>query len=408
MLTPTRFAVTATAFGILLCAALAKPAQLRTTPGSVVRGEQVLSNNGCLNCHSLKGKGGSRAPDLAVRPKTAETPSAFASSLWNHAPAMLAEFEASGSRIPELRQTEVTDLFAYFYATLYFSPQGNVGRGEKAFAEKSCSNCHSEVLNTESRKSIAETWMDLNDPSTWAERMWNHSAEMVSATANRGISWPSLSDQELADLILFLSTRAGTKNETPSFTIGEPELGNAVFDRSCADCHSMGRAEKSKVDLLSRKGAPTITGYIAAMWNHAPAMKRRGGIATFKTGDMPNLVAFLFSQRYFSERGDVKRGKQVFESRNCERCHEAQRSQTGAPDLTKSVEEFSPVTLTAAAFRHGPSMIRSMKAQGLAWPEFRNREMADLISYLNSRLIVRVATLPNRTLSRLRSTKFPS
>jgi len=358
----------------------------------VARGEQVVTNNGCLNCHSLNGKGGSRAPDLSVRSKSAETPSAFASSLWNHAPAMLAEFEASGTRVPELRQTEVADLFAYFYATLYFSTQGNAARGGKVFAEKSCVSCHSEILNTESKKSIAETWMDLNDPSTWAERMWNHSAEMVSATSNRGISWPVMSDQELADLIQFLSTRAGTKSETPSFTIGEPELGQAVFDRSCADCHSLGRAEKSKVDLLSRKGAPTITGYIAAMWNHAPTMKRRGGIATLKMGDMANLVAFLFSQRYFFEPGDVKRGKQVFESKNCARCHETQRSQTGAPDLTKSVEEFSPVTLTAAAFRHGLPMIRSMKTQGLAWPELHNREMADLISYLNSRLIVRVAT----------------
>jgi cytochrome c2 len=367
--------------------------QLRTIPGSVARGEQVVTNNGCLNCHSLNGKGGSRAPDLSMRSKSAETPSAFASSLWNHAPAMLAEFEASGTRIPELRQTEVADLFAYFYATLYFSTQGNAARGGKVFAEKSCVNCHSEILNTESKKSIAETWMDLNDPSTWAERMWNHSAEMVSATSNRGISWPVMSDQELADLIQFLSTRAGTKSEAASFTIGEPELGQAVFDRSCADCHSLGRAEKSKVDLLSRKGAPTITGYIAAMWNHAPTMKRRGGgIATLKMGDMPNLVAFLFSQRYFFEPGDVKRGKQVFESKNCARCHETQRSQTGAPDLTKSVEEFSPVTLTAAAFRHGLPMIRSMKTQGLAWPELHNHEMADLISYLNSRLIVRVAT----------------
>jgi mono/diheme cytochrome c family protein len=310
---------------------------------------------------------------------------------------MLAEFVASGKPTPDLRQTDVADLFAYFYATLYFSPQGNATRGARVFAEKSCSNCHSEILNTEPRRSIAETWMDLDDPSTWAERMWNHSAEMVSATANRGISWPVMSDQELADLIQFLSTRAGTKSDTPSFTIGEPELGQAVFERSCADCHSLGHAEKSRVDLLSRKGAPTITGYIADMWNHAPTMKRRGGgVATLKMGDMPNLVAYLFSQRYFLEPGDVKRGKQIFESKNCSRCHETQRNESGAPDLTKSVEEFSPVTLTAAAFRHGPSMIRSMKAQGLDWPEFRNREMADLISYLNSRLIVRVATNRDR------------
>ena len=40
--------------------------QLQTLPGSVARGERLLTTNGCLNCHSLKGEGGTRAPDLAV------------------------------------------------------------------------------------------------------------------------------------------------------------------------------------------------------------------------------------------------------------------------------------------------------------------------------------------------------
>jgi mono/diheme cytochrome c family protein len=128
------------------------------------------------------------------------------------------------------------------------------------------------------------------------------------------------------------------------------------------------------------------------MWNHAPEMKDRGGIAPIKAGEMANLVAFLFSQRYFFEPGDVGRGKRVYEGKNCAMCHESGRRLMGAPDLAKSVEEFSPVTLTAAAFRHGLPMIRSMKQQGVSWQELEPREMADLISYLNSRLITRVAS----------------
>src|SRR5262245_4625347 len=149
MSTLSRCAVIAIAIVVLQYAAPASPAQLKTIPGSVTRGEQVITQNGCLNCHRLNSKGGSRAPDLAIRSKSAETPSAFASSLWNHAPAMLAEFEASGIQTPQLRQTEVADLFAYFYATRYFSPQGNAARGGKIFAEKSCSSCHSEILDTQ-------------------------------------------------------------------------------------------------------------------------------------------------------------------------------------------------------------------------------------------------------------------
>jgi cytochrome c2 len=306
---------------------------------------------------------------------------------------MLAEFEASKAQPPTLRTTDVADLFAYFYATLYFSPKGDAARGANTFTGRQCASCHSEILNTEPHKRLPDTWMDLNDPSLWAERMWNHAAEMDSAMSNRGIRWPELSDRDVADLMTFLSTRAGTRPEAVAFTIGEPDLGQSVFQRSCSDCHTMDRAERSKVDLLARKGAPSITGYIAAMWNHVPAIRKRGGSTPkLRSGDMPDLVAYLFSQRYFFDPGDPSRGNRVFEDKECATCHQVKRLQTGAPDLSKSVEAFSPVTLTVAAWRHGLPMMRSMKQQGVSWPEFKGREMADLIAYLNSRLIVRVAT----------------
>ena len=121
-------------------------------------------------------------------------------------------------------------------------------------------------------------------------------------------------------------------------------------------------------------------------------MKRRGG-ATPKlaAGKMADLVAFLFSQRYFFEPGDLDRGKRVYENKSCALCHEARRKETGAPDLSNTMEAYSPIVLTAAAFGHGSSMIQTMKQQHIDWPEFKGREMADLIAYLNSRLIVRVA-----------------
>jgi cytochrome c2 len=312
-------------------------------------------------------------------------------------PAMLKEFETSKTPVPPLGQSDVADLFAYFYATLYFSPHGDAARGASVFADKQCSSCHSEILGPQPRKSLLETWTDLRDPSTWAERMWNHATEMDSAMSNRGIRWPDLSDQEVADLVTFLSTVAGSRAESVSFSIGQPDMGQAAFERSCSDCHTMGRSEKSKVDLLSRRGPRSIAGYISAMWNHAPAMRKRGGATPkLRAGEMPDLVAYLFSQRYFFEPGDPGRGKRVFEEKECATCHDLKRFQTNAPDLSKSVESFSPVTLTAAAWRHGLPMLAEMKRQRISWPEFKGREMADLITYLNSKLIVRVAEPPQQ------------
>jgi cytochrome c len=382
--------------GLLICilhgTGSSASSQLQTLPGSVVRGERVLTANGCLNCHALKGQGGTRAPDLSVPSKTAATPDLFAASIWNHVPAMVSEIEASKTPAPILKVTDAADLFAYLYSTLYFSPRGNASRGGSLFVEKQCSSCHSEVLNTDRKDGLQETWMDLKDPSVWAERMWNHATEMESAMKNRGIRWPKFSDQEVVDLMTFLGTRAGTQSEAYELSVGDPELGRAVFARSCTTCHTLGQREKSKVDLLARKGPTSVTGYIAAMWNHAPEMKNKGG-ATVKlaSGQMADLVAFLFSQRYFFEPGDSERGKKVYESNNCALCHERQRAQTGAPDLTKTMEAYSPIVLTSAAWQHGATMIQTMKRQQIDWPEFHGREMADLIAFLNSRLILRVA-----------------
>jgi cytochrome c2 len=377
---------------LLSGAASAGPAQLTTPPGSVVRGERLLTTNGCLNCHSLSGAGGTRGPDLAIPSKTAGTPALFAASLWNHMPEMLADFAASKSAPVVLKPTDAPDLFSYFYATLYFSPRGDAKRGGSVFVEKQCSSCHSEILDTRPGKSFVETWMDVKDPSVWAERMWNHATQMDSATSNRGLRWPTMSDQEVADLVMFLSTRAGTRSETPSFTVGEPEMGRSVFERTCTACHTLGDQERSKVDLLARRGPQTVTGYIAAMWNHVPAMRRQADATPkLEQGQMPDLIAYLFAQRYFFEPGDPSRGKRVYEDKNCVTCHQVQRRAMGAPDLSESVETFSPIILTSAAWQHGPEMMRKMKQQGIDWPEFKGREMADLIAYLNSTRIIRVA-----------------
>jgi len=374
---------------------LAAP-QVTVMPGSVVQGEQLLDGKGCLHCHSLNGQGGNRAPDFARPSARARTPEVFASAMWNHSPRMWAEFQAQGRAIPTLESAEVADIFAYLYATLYFSPQGSATRGRNVFQEKRCASCHSGVLDTRSRKSTGEGWRELKDPIAWAEGMWNHAGEMNSATTNRGISWPKLSEQDVVDLLMFLSQLPDATAQIPSFHLGEPQVGRNVFENSCEGCHSFGgSSDKSKVNLLTRPRPLSITGYIAAMWNHAPEMRRRGGSTPkLNAGEMRDLIAFLFSQRYFLDRGNPSKGRRIFEGKGCARCHEERRKETGASDLTQSSEVFSPITLTSSVWRHGPSMMAKMKDENIPWPEFTGSEMTDLITYLNSKLVLRVAHRP--------------
>ena len=380
---------------VLILISSAAIGQVRVMPGSVASGERVLTEKGCLSCHSLNGQGGSRAPDFSNPTGRTSKPAMLAGEMWNHSPSMWAEFESQNKPVPTLSPTEAADLYAYFYATLYFAPKGDAARGRALFEDKRCASCHSEILDTKpsqaSTKSVLEKWTDLKDPIVWAERMWNHSNEMLSATSNRGISWPRLSERDVVDLVTFLSKLPDTEPQNYAFAVGEPGLGRNVFDRACVSCHSFG-PQKARIDLLTKSAPSSVTDYIADMWNHAPEMRSKGGqTEKLASGDMRNLIAFLFAQRFFFEPGDAARGKKVYEAKSCANCHEMRRTQTGAPNLTLATEAFSPITLTAAIWRHGPAMLKEMKRQNIEWPEFEKSEMTDLIAWLNSRIITKIA-----------------
>jgi cytochrome c2 len=223
--------------------------------------------------------------------------------------------------------------------------------------------------------------------------MWNHSSDMSEAILGKEFVPPKLSSQDVADLMIYLRSLPALRSRSATFGMGEPEQGRLVFERSCESCHSFGPSTGKRIDLLQRGAPKTVTGYIAAMWNHAELMRARGGrqFPKLDAEGMSNLVAFLFSESYFFERGNAARGRGVFESKSCARCHEERRKETGAPDLSQSAELFSPITLTSAVWRHTPEMFGAARRAGVSWPRFQGSEMADVIAYLNSRVLVRIA-----------------
>jgi cytochrome c2 len=301
---------------------------------------------------------------------------------------------------PALESTETADLFAYFYSLSYFSAPGNAARGARVFEEKRCADCHEMTVSTLLHRSGKElgppisTWRNVEDPLEWAEYMWNHSGKIYSDLSQAGIDWPHFSTQEMVDLLGYLGSLPEARSRSAVFQPGNPELGRLTFERSCESCHAFGqRGAGSKIDLLKRPGPDVLTGYVTAMWNHAPIMHSRAGtqFPVFGPGDMSNVVAYLFAQRYFYEEGNIQRGAVVFQTKNCVVCHERRRPQTGAPDLTVSTERYSPITMATAIWKHGPAMLETIEREKLPWPELKSSEMTDLISYLNSRLVPFVA-----------------
>ena len=82
----------------------------------------------------------------------------------------------------------------------------------------------------------------------------------------------------------------------------------------------------------------------------------------------------------FEDPGDARKGERVFASKNCAVCHNDPAS--GAPSLKG--RNLNSIAMASALWRHGPSMLARMRDKNLKWPEFRNREMSDLVAYLNA------------------------
>jgi mono/diheme cytochrome c family protein len=197
----------------------------------------------------------------------------------------------------------------------------------------------------------------------------------------------------MIDVLVYLRELPAAEAAETGFEPGEPELGRGIFTSRCETCHGFRPSLPGRIDLLERASPMTMTGYAAAMWNHAPRMAADsdGDLARIEEGGMRHLISYLFAQRYFSGNGDPAAGERVYQDKGCATCHENAGQEAGAPELSTSPEVYSPVTMTGALWRHGPSMLEALEERGMDWPVFEGSEMSDLIAYLNSRLVVRIA-----------------
>lgn len=124
--------------------------------------------------------------------------------------------------------------------------------------------------------------------------MWNHGPAIWQKMAEMHIPFPTLTDQEMANLVAFLYS-------LPYFDEpGSSSRGRGVFERKgCAACHgAAGRGGAGGPDLTKTLGAVPPIAIAAAMWNHGYAMEqvaRARGVPwpDLDGRDLADIVALL-------------------------------------------------------------------------------------------------------------------
>ncbi|MBI4442162.1 MAG: cytochrome c [Acidobacteria bacterium] len=174
-------------------------------PATPSRGKSLFLNKGCSSCHAVDGEGGQEGPDLGPRHEASPSIVQFAGLMWNHSPQMFAQMEKKGVTRPQFAEREMADLIAYLYLVRYLEPAGRVDLGTQVFNEKHCANCHGadghggrEGPNLARRQPYYASQL--------AYTVWSHGPEMYRRMREKNISWPSLNEKELVDLVAFLSS----------------------------------------------------------------------------------------------------------------------------------------------------------------------------------------------------------
>lgn len=367
-------------------------AQLFTPLGDPQRGQRVFEVKGCIRCHRVDSRGGTVGPDLS-RVGQHRHLLQLAGLLWNHSPQMTAKMLELGISRPLLSGSEMADLMAYLYALNYFDQPGDPERGARLFREKRCVACHVVGGKGGEVGPSLDTLKNFGSPILLAQAMWNHGPRMQARMEALGILRPVFLAGEMADILAFIRKEGGREALPSRANVpGDPREGWKLFTiKGCIRCHAIqGQGGKVGPDLSQQHLPRTPSGLAGLFWNHSPRMwaKMRElevPIPTFSGIEMADLVAYLYFVGFFDPPADPARGRAVFMSKGCIRCHAVSGAGgTVGPDLARSEAVLSPVEAAHLMWNHAPFMEARMKELGISWPRFEGNEMADLLAYLTS------------------------
>jgi mono/diheme cytochrome c family protein len=222
-------------------------------------------------------------------------------------------------------------------------------RGARLFESEQCIECHS--VNGKGGHTAPDLGRALDrnfTPMTLASTMWNHAPTMWSAMRARNVQTAPMDDQAATDLFAyFYSARFF---ERP----GDAGRGKRLFsERSCMRCHGIAESKIGQaLPVAQWKSLGDPIALTSAMWNHSAIMqaelKRQGIKWPELTGqDLSDLLVYLrnlsATKNYVTSfqitGGD--RGKELFATKGCVRCHTSDESPISAQLRGKTLTDVA-------------------------------------------------------------------
>jgi cytochrome c2 len=239
--------------------------------GNHRKGEELLREKNCFQCHSLGRKGkrdGIPLDALGVY----QSQVVLLQRMWNHGPEMIGQMESTGTAVPTFSGNDMTDIFAALTESAteksrkVFLGVGNTDNGRKIFADKGCIKCHAIFGKGGKEAPDLGKAVSHANVTSLITQMWNHAGSMRERFAKIKLAWPHFNETEMNDLIVFLYS---LNYEDKS---GDAAKGEIIFGNNrCADCHFKTDVEKQKI-VGDIKSANAIL-FATQLWNHIPAME---------------------------------------------------------------------------------------------------------------------------------------
>ena len=200
-----------------------------------------------------------------------------------------------------------------------------------------------------------------------------------------GMQWPKLEGADLVHIVAYVRS-AGITGAKTYLRPGSIDRGRRLFvQKKCNSCHPGDGPDLAKIDL------PTSVGALASrMWNHSPAMTRvmrEQDVARQPVNPqaLADILAYLLALGNVDLGGDAASGKRVFAKKGCAECHASEEMvELSSPSLRQLGADAAPVSMAAAMWNHGETMLERMTEAGISWPVFHDDEMVDLLAYLRA------------------------